>query len=76
MDIKAAFDTIKQDKVLRIVDSMLESDWGYALRRLAGGRKEQTVLNQGVAPIALQHAVHDAQHLVLLFKTRAVVEGA
>lgn len=62
MDIKAAFDTIKQDKVLRIVDSMLESDWGYALVQYCLLLPPASEASQGSAR--------------RLFKTRAVVEGA
>jgi telomerase reverse transcriptase len=31
MDIRAAFDTINQDKVLQVIDSLLDEDYNYLL---------------------------------------------
>lgn len=35
MDIRAAFDTIKQDKMLKIVDGLLSKVWRLALLLIA-----------------------------------------
>lgn len=61
MDIKAAFDTIKQDSVLRVIDTLLEQDWGYALVQYCLLLPPASEASQGSSR--------------RLFKTRAVIEG-
>jgi len=61
MDIKAAFDTIKQDKALRVIENLLDSDYDYVL-----------MMYSLLLPPASEASQRSARRL---FKTRAVIDG-
>lgn len=61
MDIKAAFDTIKQDRVLRVIENLLDKDHDYLL-----------MMYSLLLPPASEASQRSARRL---FKTRAVVDS-
>jgi len=61
MDIRAAFDTIKQDKVLSVISSLLDDNYDYLL-----------MLYSLLLPPASKASQGSARRL---FKTRAVLDS-
>lgn len=61
MDIKSAFDTIKQEKMLQVVEDLLDADFDYILMMFCMILPPASKASQGSAR--------------RLFKTRAVVDG-
>lgn len=61
MDIRAAFDTINQNKVLQVISDLLDEDYDYLL-----------VLYSLLLPPASQASQGSSRRL---FKTRAMVDG-